>query len=356
MGIGWHSVSKEKKRSSSKILSKWHQESGRKKTFLFNEYMNRLPPAAKAFKEPTFKSWFSRGKMIQALDNEVRGERVVQLVKLFHEDERFGKRILQADDLREFIDLYFDLPPKYILQLERILEEIRQDAGIIEFVPSWNLEVDWKNQFQSAPTFSYVMDDLWCIRARTAYSIELQHQDVTEAVSWHWWHRMSAGGNGLTHFSEGSPALAIRGSYADDYYLYQMRRFQQAVERSQVHNPDRCDSLIELLNSTDGFESLWTQASDATSHNNILSSHVTVPFFRKDGTFFWLLEVTMRIPGTENLFQVAWIAMDADTQEYLADLRRTVDQKIPDKYDRPIFFIDDFEDEIDSHHFSILNS
>jgi hypothetical protein len=333
-------------RLSGHIFSTWLKRSGvERRTILDELYVSNRQIGI--IGDKSFKQWTSdseSAKRVSGTTPEIRGDRVVALVRWFFKEHSHRSRpVMTSKELREIIRIYNDLPIKHRLQLKRLLHDLELQTG--EREANFLFARDWKSHFASWPVFCFVLDRYWVVRASTCYEMALVGYQEEDMTHWSWWHRLTASRRGKPKYMPDSPRYPLRGPYAETYYCQQMQRFQAMTEPFRQAGDERFNRLMELLMTTPRFQEMWNKVSCSSNTDVDPFTGIPVPFFRQDDTLLWMLEVSTTIPNTPGYQLIVWVPLNEDSAEYQAEIRRWADES--GLYSRKAYFLEDF-----AHHFS----
>lgn len=297
--------------------------------------------------EKSFKQWTTdseSAKRISGTTPEIRGERVVTLVRwFFREHSHRARPVMTSAELREVIRIYHDLPIKHRLQLKRLLHDLELQSG--EREANFAFARDWKSHFADWPVFCFVLDRYWVVRASTCYEMALVGYQEEDMTHWSWWHRLTASRRGKPKYLTDSPRYPLRGPYAEVYYCQQLQRFKAMTEPYRQTGDAHYNRLMDLLMTTPRFREMWDRASCSPDMSVDQYTGIPVPFFRYDNTLLWMLELSTTIPNTPGYQLIVWVPLNEDSAEYQAEIRRWADES--GLYSRKAYFIEDF-----AHYFS----
>jgi hypothetical protein len=328
---------------SGYILSSWLERSGvDRKKILEEIHVNNKH--LESFSYKSFQQWTTYGipsRRISGQTPEILGQRLVAIVEWFIKEHfhRFGS-VVKLSELIRLREIYPDISTKSKLQLARIENSFDLETNHPE-LNDYFLG-DWKKSLEKWPSFAFVTDQYWCIRASSHYEMALVGHKEEDLKNWGWWHRLVSTREGRKKFEQDSPMRSLRGPYADAYYRWQMMRFIADTDKFRKNDDDRYKKLIRLLNRTPRFKEIWKEC--CKYNERILSGQVSipVPFYREDGTLLWMLEVSSLIPDTDNYRLILWTPLNANTDEYLAEIRRWDDE--PGRFSKKAFFVEDHQD------------
>jgi len=103
---------------------------------------------------------------------------------------------------------------------------------------------------------------------------------------------------------------------------------------------ERLITILELLNETPEFQKNW-DLSIQLEHEHLANSiGFPVPFFRKDGTLLWMMELSTVISNTDGFHLIIWTPLDRDSSIYLAELFKTVDES--QEFSKKCYFLEDY--------------
>jgi hypothetical protein len=325
---------------SGTILYHWIKRSGMNRGLFLNE-IARNNPALEQFGEKSLKQWTSEGdsaRRVSGNSPEVRGDRLVAIVKWFiNEHLHRVQPVLTSSELRDLMSCYQDIPVKNRLQLRKLLHDLEINSG--EREANFSFANDWKAHFANWPSFCFVLDEYWCLKATTSYELALNGYSEKDLNHWSCWHRLTASQSGLPKFSSGSQRYSLRGPYNQPYYSMQLNQFYGDTEKLRQARDNRYEVLMELLRSTENFNETW-EISLKSVDNYQQPFGIPVPFFRKDETLLWMLELRTTIPNTKNFSLITWMPLNEDTAEYEGEIKRWVDQS--GKFNKQAYFIEDF--------------
>jgi hypothetical protein len=328
---------------SGQILSSWLERSGidRRKILEEIHYSNKnLEP----FGHKSFQQWTTYGVSSHRISGhtaEILGERLVAIVNWFIKEHfHRSKSVIKLQELKRLRDLYPDISTKSKLQLARLINYFDLETNP-RSLNDYFIN-DWRRSLEKWPSFAFVTDQYWCIRASSHYEMALVGHKEKDLLNWGWWHRLISTRNGKKKFEENSAMRTLRGPYADAYYRWQMMRFIADTESFRKKNDWRYNHLMSLLNQTPRFEQIWKECREYDER--VLSGQVSipVPFYREDGTLLWMLEVSSLIPDTDNYRLILWTPLNAITDEYLAEIRRWADES--GQFSKKAYFLKDYQD------------
>jgi hypothetical protein len=328
---------------SGEILYRWLNACGVTRRTVLEE-INQSDSLNENIGPKTFQQWTSMGdsaKKISAMTVKEYGNRVVAIVRwFFNEHLHRLTRIITCDDLIKIIGIYEDIPIKNRLQLKRILHDLEIANGEREAkLPTSH---DWKKQLCAEPLCAFVVDRYWCLRATTHYELAFAGYEENDVKNWGCWHRLTASMRGVPKHVQGSPMSQTRGIYAKEYYIKQMTRFRLSINDLLQSEDERLVNLMDLLNETPEFCDYWnTSVKDEEEH---LSSSIgfPVPFFRRDGTLLWMMELSTVISNTDGYRLIIWTPTDHDSNMYLADLIKSVDES--NDFSKRCYFVENYAD------------
>lgn len=327
---------------SGQILSSWLERSGvdRKKILEEIHYANRN---LDAFGHKSFQQWTTYGASSHRISGhsaEILGARLIAIVNWFVKEHfHRSKTVVRLEELEQLRCIYPDISTKSKLQLARIINcfDLKSNPRSLDdyFIS------DWRKSLERWPSFAFVTDQYWCIRATSHYEMALVGHTEEDMANWGWWHRLISTRNGKSKFEKNSAMRTLRGPYADAYYRWQMMRFIADTKKFRKNNNLRYNHLMDLLNQTPRFEQIWQECSE---HNERLISgqvSIPVPFYRSDGTLLWMLEVSSLIPDTDNYRLILWTPLNAIADEYLAEIRKWADE--PGRFSKKAYFLRDYQ-------------
>lgn len=326
---------------SGEILNRWLNSCGVSRRTILEE-INHAPLITDKIGLKTFQQWTSVGdsaKKISAMNMEEMGNRVVAVVKwFFHEHTHRMNPIISSNDLEKIIEIYEEIPIKNHLQLKRILHDLQIANG--EREAKLPISLDWRKQLCNEPLCAFVMDRYWCLQATTHYELAFAGYEEEDVKSWGCWHRLTASMKGIPKHVQGSPMSKTRGIYANEYYAKQMTRFRYSIKDILQSEDERMMNLLDILNETHEFQDVWN--SSLLNEEEYLSSSIgfPVPFFRKDDTLLWMMELNTVISNTDGYRLIIWTPIDHDSNLYLADLIKSVDES--KEFSKRCYFVEDY--------------
>ena len=332
----------EEKRSGE-ILNRWLNTCGVSRRTILEE-INQSTLLSEKIGLKTFQQWTSVGdsaKKISAMSNDELGNRIVAVVKwFFNEHFHRMKNIILSKDIEEILIIYEDIPIKNHLQLKRLLHDLQIANG--EREGKLPITLDWQKQLCNEPLCAFVMDRYWCLRATTHYELAFAGYTENDVYNWGCWHRMAASMQGIPKHASGSPMSRTRGVYAEEYYAKQMTRFRHSIKDILENKDARMMKMLDILNETPEFKKIWDLS--VLNEEEYLSSSIgfPVPFFRNDDTLLWMMELNTLISNTDGFRLIIWIPIDHDSNIYIADLIKSVDES--DKFSKRCYFVEDYMD------------
>ncbi|MBI9042883.1 MAG: hypothetical protein JEZ06_00265 [Anaerolineaceae bacterium] len=331
---------------SGTILGKWLYLCGVSRRTILNE-INLSNSFSEKIGSKSFQQWTSSNdsaKRISARSQEETGNRLVAIVKWFASEHFHRKNsIIETNQLESLIKIYDDIPIKNRMQLMRILHDLQLSNGEIE--NKLPIDNDWKNQLLRQPLCAFVMDKYWCIRASTHYELAFAGYSEKDNYNWGCWHRLAASMDGIPKHSHGSPMSKTRGPYSQEYYEKQIVGFREMTEGLSTEDNKRYQTVLELLNQTAEFQSIWDSSKENEENHSSNSIGFPVPFYRNDGALVWMMELSTIISNTDGYRLITWLPTDHDSSMYLADFLKSVDNS--NKFSKKCYFIEDY-----STHFS----
>lgn len=327
--------------NSGNILSHWLNQSGVSRRLILQEInQSRSLNSKIGFK--TFQQWTSAGdsaKKISGRSIDEVGLRLVEIIKWFFNEHLHRKSgIMATNELKELISLYEDIPVINHLQLHRLLHDL--EIANHDRTNNLPINTDWKKQLQVEPLCAFVMDRFWCIRATTHYEMAFAGFSEDDLRNWGFWHRLAASINNIPKYVPDSPMGNTRGPYAREYYVNQLSRFRRSAKDLIKNNDPRMVLILELLNKSLYFKEIWDISVINDKSLNSSSIGFPVPFFRKDGTLLWMMELSAEISNTEGLRLIHWTPINRDSNSYIADFCKNVDQS--GKFSKSCYFVEDY--------------
>ena len=333
----------EKDQISGEIFYQWLSASGVSRKVALDE-INQSDLLSEKIGEKTFQQWTSANesaKIIGAKTSAETGARVVAIVRWFIKEHLHRRScFIRTEDLEEIARIYDDIPVKNRLQLNRMLHDLKVANGELE--TKLPINPDWRNQLTQQPLCAFVMDRYWCLRATTHYELGFAGFEEKDVHDWGCWHRLAASVSGVPKHSQGSPMSRTRGPYANEYYVKQITRFRHSVADLLEQKDERLMTILELLNQTPEFKKNWELSEQFEKQHLSSSIGFPVPFFRKDGTLIWMMELSTVIANTNGFRLIIWTPLSRDTSMYLADLLKTLDESRA--FSRTCYFVEDYAD------------
>ncbi|MEA4811002.1 MAG: hypothetical protein VB108_00340 [Anaerolineaceae bacterium] len=330
---------------SADILSGWVKRAGVERETILAE-INLLDPEAGLISDKSFRQWSTTGNFARSISGyspEIKGARVVSIVQWFLKEEQHRLRpIILSDEMRKIIGLYQDIPVKNRLQLKALMHdlEIRNHERSSDF----SFAKNWRTHFSDWPAFCFVIDPYWCIRATTRYEMALAGYSEDDMRDWGWWHRLLGSKAGKPKYLASSSRHSLRGPYADTYYQMQLNQFWNESADLREKKDPRYQTLISLLESDERFREMEKQISSTSASNQNIFG-LPIPFFRKDRTLLWMMELRTAIPQTPGYRLISWMPLNEDSAEYAGEIRRMADESR--LFSSHAYFLEDF-----AQHFS----
>ncbi|MCL5429406.1 MAG: hypothetical protein M1347_06380 [Chloroflexi bacterium] len=331
---------------SGNILNRWLTLSGVSRGMILKE-MNQSGVLNTKIGFKTFQQWTSSGesaKKISGRNNEEAGSRLVEIVKWFFNEHLHRKSgIMLTNELEDLIRLYEDIPVLNRLQLHRILHDL--EVANHERTITLPINPDWKKQLREQPLCAFVMDPYWCIRATTHYELAFAGFSEEDLRNWGCWHRLTASINNIPKHVPGSPMSSSRGPYAREYYVNQLSRFRHLTKPLIRSKDSRMVLILELLNESPYFKEVWELSLNNDKSLNSYSIGFPVPFFKKDDTLLWMMELSVEISNSDGLHLIHWTPINRDSNFYIADFCKKVDRS--GNFTKSCYFIEDY-----AHYFT----
>jgi len=326
---------------SGTIFYRWLTACGVARKVALNE-INQSDLVSEKIGEKTFQQWTSSNesaKKISAKNRFEMGGRVVAIVRWFIQEHMHRRGcFIRTEDLEEILRIYDDIPVKNRLQLNRMLHDLK--VANRELETQLPINPDWKNQLTKEPLCAFVMDRYWCLRATTHYELGFAGFEERDVLDWGCWHRLAASIGGVPKHSLGSPMSQTRGPYANEYYIKQVTRFRHSVMDLLENQDERLMTVLDLLNETSEFKKNWETSIEYEKDHLSSSIGFPVPFFRKDGTLIWMMELSTVMANTDNFQLVIWTPLFRDSNIYLADLLKELDES--KSFSKTCYFIEDY--------------
>ena len=187
---------------------------------------------------------------------------------------------------------------------------------------------------------AFVMDEYWWLRATTHYELAFAGFSEEDLKNWGCWHRLNSSISNIPKHNPNSPMSSTRGPYAREYYVNQLSRFRHSTRHLIENNDARMIETLELLNESPFFQDLWKQSVNFDKGISSSSIGFPVPFFRKDDTLLWMMELSVEIANTEGFRLIHWTPVSQDSNSYMADFCKNIDQS--GEFSKTCFFIEDF--------------
>lgn len=332
---------KELDLKSGNILSRWLNRSGVSRTVILQE-VNQSRALQAKIGSKTFQQWTSSGesaKRISGRNAEEAGARLVEIVKWFFKEHLHRKSgIMATAELRDLIRLYDEIPVINRLQLQRLLHDL--ELANEERAPQLPVNPDWKKQLLDQPLCAFVMDKYWCLRATTHYELAFAGFSEEDVKSWGCWHRLAASIGNIPKYIPGSPMSATRGPYAREYYVNQLSRFHRWAAPLIKNKDPRMLLILELLNESPHFRENWNLSVSKDKAAKSSPIGFPVPFFKKDDTLLWMMELSVEIANSGGLHLIHWTPISRDANLYIADFCKRVDKSR--SFSKTCYFVEDY--------------